>query len=567
MSNIADSTATNERRNIFTVNVEDYYQVGAFKDLIQPDHWERFDTRLRINIEATLALLSETNNLATFFTSGWIAENHPDLLRFIAAEGHEIACQGYHQQGINDLPPNAFEEDLNRSKQTVEDAIGVAVNGFRIGRGWIGPPDMWALDVLHRHGFLYDSSLCPLGRQFATEDFRLRLHRHKVGAETIWEVPVSTARWMGWSIPFSGGNYVRQLPSWPVREAAARWIERRDAPLVMYFHIWEIDAEQPNISAANWLQRMRHYRNLERMRERMHYFLTRYRFTSVQKYLGFTENRIAARTSIEQQVPATTPITLKEKPSRQYDLTVVVPCYNEEASLNFLNETLDKLIKNSVGTLELNFVFVNDGSTDSTKEILNRLFGNRADVVIVNHVSNAGIGQAIITGFEQAKTEYVAVIDADCTFDPLQLPEMIQQMGPNTAAIAASPFHQRGRVANVPEWRLLLSRGAAFLYRQVLSHKFSGYTSCFRIYKADTIKGMKIYNPGFCGVTEILARLDLAGYELLECPAELNIRLLGQSKINLFRTTLDHLQLIVRIAASRWFNLELPAPKHSTAVE
>ncbi|MEM7468835.1 MAG: polysaccharide deacetylase family protein, partial [Pseudomonadota bacterium] len=153
-----DRPSTTERRHIFTVNVEDYYQVGAFKDLIQPDHWERFDTRLKINIEATLALLNETNNHATFFTSGWIAKNHPELLRTIATAGHEIACQGYHQQGVNDLPPGAFAEDLKRSKFTVEDAIGAAVNGFRIGRGWIGPADLWVLDTLQEQGFLYDSS-------------------------------------------------------------------------------------------------------------------------------------------------------------------------------------------------------------------------------------------------------------------------------------------------------------------------------------------------------------------------------------------------------------------------
>ena len=239
----AHSTVAKERRHIFTVNVEDYYQVGAFRNFIQPDHWERFDTRLKINLEATLGLLEETNNLATFFTSGWIAKKYPELLRMITAAGHEVACQGYHQQSINELPPDAFAEDIKSSKHTVEDAIGAAVNGFRIGRGWIGSGDLWALDSLHSQGFLYDSSLCPIGKQFSTEDFRFRLHKHQLESGTLWEVPVSAARWMGWAIPFSGGNYVRQFPRWPVREAAARWIERREAPLVMYFHVWEIDAD------------------------------------------------------------------------------------------------------------------------------------------------------------------------------------------------------------------------------------------------------------------------------------------------------------------------------------
>jgi len=212
----------------------------------------------------------------------------------------------------------------------------------------------------------------------------------------------------------------------------------------------------------------------------------------------------------------------------------------------------------------LSFVFVNDGSTDATESILQSLFGQNPDSRIVSHAENRGIGQAIITGFSQAETEFVAVIDADCTFDPLQLPDMFQLMDSDIAAVAASPFHQRGRVANVPEWRLLLSRGAAFLYRLVLNHQFSGYTSCFRIYRTDAIKGMTVANPGFCGVTEILARLDIAGHKLVECPAELHIRLLGQSKINLFRTTVDHLKLIVRIGAARWLGIPLPAGNKDT---
>ena len=113
-------------------------------------------------------------------------------------------------------------------------------------------------------------------------------------------------------------------------------------------------------------------------------------------------------------------------------------------------------------------------------------------------------------------------------------------------------------MSNVPGWRLALSRGAAFLYRCVLHHQFSSYTSCFRIYRRTAIAELSVYNLGFCGVAEILARLDLAGYRLVECPAELQLRLLGESKINLAKTIVDHVQLIVRLAAARWLKIPLP---------
>lgn len=547
------------RRHIVTINVEDYFQVGAFSQLIPFAHWERFEGRVQRNTEATLALLEQTRNRATFFASGWMAENQPGILRRIVEQGHEVACQGYHQQSVRELPPAAFRDDLTRSRAAVEDATGRAVQGFRIGRGWIGPDDLWALDVLAEEGFRFDSSLCPRRRQFAREPGRFIVHRHRANGGALWEVPVSAARLAGFAVPFSGGNYVRQLPEWPVREAVARWTERREGPLVMYFHIWELDTEQPAISAASWVQRLRHYRNLGAMPGRMRYFLERYPFTSISDYLSLADEPAAARAVTAEprdEAPAT--VTSPGPAQGARELTVVVPCYNEEASLAYLERTLAAFSAAHAHDLRLSFVFVDDGSTDATWDRLEALFGRRPDCTLLRHARNRGIAAAIVTGIAHARTELVAVVDADCTFDPMQLGDMVRQMAPDVAAVAASPFHASGRVANVPPWRLALSRGAAFLYRCVLNHQFSSYTSCFRIYRRSAVEGIGVWKSGFCGVAEILARLDLAGHRLVECPAELETRVLGQSKINLLRTIADHLHLLARLACARWLGIPLP---------
>lgn len=549
------------RRHIVTINVEDYFQVGAFSQLIPYAHWERFEGRVKRNTETTLALLAQTRNRATFFASGWMAENQPAILRTIVEHGHELACQGYHQQSVRELPPSAFRTDLQRSRKALEDATGRAVQGFRIGRGWIGPDDLWALDVLAEEGFRFDSSLCPRGRQFAREPGRFIVHRHRGPSGELWEVPVSAARIGGVAVPFSGGNYVRQLPEWPVREAAVRWTERREGPLVMYFHIWELDTEQPNISAASWLQRLRHYRNLAAMPGRMRHFLERYPFTSISDYLSLADEAapLPAATTAggADDVPAHVPSQPGPAEGAR-DLTVVVPCYNEEASLAYLDRTLAAFAEAHRAALRLRFVFVDDGSTDATWDRLETLFGRRRDCTLLRHARNRGIAAAIVTGIARAESELVAVVDADCTFDPMQLGEMVRLMGPDVAAVAASPFHASGRVANVPPWRLALSRGAAFLYRCVLNHQFSSYTSCFRIYRRSAVADIGVWKSGFCGVAEILARLDLAGHRLVECPAALETRVLGQSKINLLRTIADHLHLLGRLACARWLGIPLP---------
>jgi len=557
---VADGTKRGTARNhIVTVNVEDYFQVGAFRDIIPFQHWERFDTRIQRNTESTLELLEATQNRATFFASGWIGENYGEILRTITEHGHEIACTGYYQQSIRDIPPAAFEQDLQRSRNALEDATGQSVVGFRVGRGRIGPDDLWALDALQDNSFLYDSSICPIGRQFLHEQWRSRLHQHQAARGEIWEVPPSATRKFGWAIPFSGGNYVRQLPEWPIKEAAARWVEARDAPLVMYFHIWELDSEQPNISAAPLLQRIRHYRNIGKMPGRVRYFLEKYPFTSVREYLDLTVDPVKADRHLAFPAPVPKVLTAASASTPQTELTIVIPCYNEEASLRYLARTLSQFEEDTCSKLRSYFITVDDGSTDKTWSVLQSLFGSNPEFKLLRHEENQGIASAILTGVREAKTEYVAVIDADCTFDPRQLSDMIDMMEDSVAAVCASPLHPSGSIANVPQWRMALSRGAAFLYRCVLRHKFSSYTSCFRIYRRESLQGMVVHYDGFCGVAEILARLDMQGYALRECAANLEVRVLGESKINLASTIFDHLKLVSRLAMARWLSIPLPA--------
>jgi glycosyltransferase involved in cell wall biosynthesis len=325
----------------------------------------------------------------------------------------------------------------------------------------------------------------------------------------------------------------------------------------MYFHIWELDTDQPVISAANWIQRIRHYRNLAGMPERVQYFLERYPFTSIKNYLDLEDEAII-RSPPEVSDGKLIPSSAYGSKPAGIPLDIVIPCYNEEASLAYLYNTLGKFIAASAGTLVPKFIFVNDGSSDTTSEKLSTYFGDRADCALYSHHENQGIAAAIITGFKHSSADLVAVLDADCTFDPMQLIEMVPMVRDGVDIVAASPLHSRGAITNVPKWRLLLSQGAAFLYRLVLHHQLTSYTSCFRVYRRSAVTGIAVYNRGFCGVAEILARLDLSGCRIVECPALLNTRVLGQSKINLAKTTTDHLRLVGRLAAARWFKIPLP---------
>ena len=543
-------------KNILTINIEYYFQVGAFSHLIPYDEWERFEDRIRRNTEAALKLLNRSGARATFFVSGWIAEKHPDIFQSIIEAGHEVASQGYYQQSIRDAPSELFRADVRRAKLLIKTATGKQVRGFRIGRGWIGPDDLWALKVLGQEGFAYDSSVCPLGHQFRSDPEKFAVHNVALENIELTEIPASSVRVLGYALPFAGGNYLRQLPQIFTHKAAQDWIDQNDAPLVMYFHIWELDRNQPDITAAGWLQRIRHYRNLGNMQDRIRYFLDRYPFTSVEDYLQLSPATLTSRSATARVEVELNPAAKAESGSGTF-VSIVVPCFNEEASIAYLERTLEQFSNSTLGKLQLEFVFVDDGSTDKTWSKLNDTFSDRDNCKVLRHEKNVGIASAILTGTRQCSADLVAVIDADCTFSPSQIEQMLQLMADDVTVVVASPFHSQGAVRNVPGWRLLISKTASFMYRQLMRNKLSSYTSCFRIYRRLAISHMKIRDTGFCGVTEILARLDLAGHRIVECPAELQVRLLGESKIHLFRVTLDHLQLIARLIAARIFATRL----------
>lgn len=95
------------------------------------------------------------------------------------------------------------------------------------------------------------------------------------------------------------------------------------------------------------------------------------------------------------------------------------------------------------------------------------------------------------------------------------------------------------------------------LYRGLMRNKLTSYTSCFRIYRRELIAEMEVSNGGFCGITEILARLDLENRTVVEVPAVLQVRLLGQSKIRLLQVIGNHLRLLAKIFAARFLAIDL----------
>ena len=554
---LGDHAGSAPRSHLLTVVLEDYYHVAPLKSVVMDDRLYRFERRVESNTRKALDLLDEFNISATFFVLGVIADEMPELVREVADRGHEVASKGYFHRGIDDFDRNGFRDDVARSREVLERASGARVHGYRIGHRWFAPRDLWALDVLVAEGFAYDSSVRPLFRRYAREPWRRLPHRHSCKDGEIWEFPLSTWSVGRWSFPISGGNWFRQFPHWLMRRAVAAWEKSTLAPFLMYFHVWELDPDQPRIQGAPLEQRIRQYRNLDKMAEIIRYYLGHYRFIGIADYLGLPHTGVVSERSQprpeasadERETSAERrPVTLA---ASKQPVSIVVPCFNEALILPYLANTLKSVETALSPRYDLRYIFVDDGSRDTTWSSLKALFGSQSDCLLLQHPTNRGVAAAILSGIGRAETEIVCSMDCDCTYDPHQLRSLIPMLTDGVDMVTASPYHAEGLVRNVPRWRLFLSKSLSSMYRLVLHHRLATYTSCFRVYRRNAMLGLQIREGGFLGVAEMLGRLDLQGGRIVECPAVLEARLLGHSKMKTARTILGHLRLLIRLGSAR----------------
>ncbi len=545
-----------EGPQLASVVLEDYFQVAPLRSVVRTAQWQRFETRVEANTLKALDLLDEFRVKATFFVLGWIADEMPEVIREVTRRGHEVASKGYEHRSIREYSPDSFREDVARSREAIERACGTRVHGYRIAHGWFGPDDLWALDVLADEGYNYDSSVRPIYWRFSGERHRriVHLYRHDQGG--LWEIPLSTWSLGGWSFPISGGNYFRQLPHWLMTRAVESWVRRADSPFVLYFHVWEFDPDQPRIRAAPLLERVRQYRNLDRMENIIRHYLERYRFVPIGDWLGLPRAAEPATRTVRSAQPgsvtAPLPATAESPaPIRKQAVTVVVPCFNEELILPYLARTLDSVEAVLGQRYAFQFIFVDDGSTDGTWSSLEATFQHRANCRLLRHQRNRGVAEAILTGIRNARTKIVCSIDCDCTYDPHQLGKLIPMLEPGVDMVTASPYHPAGQVRNVPSWRLALSRGLSGLYRIVLRQRLATYTSCFRVYRRRSFLDLRVREAGFLGVAEMIGILTLRKGRIVECPAVLESRLFGASKMKVVKTIVGHLGLLIRLAVRR----------------
>jgi polysaccharide deacetylase family protein (PEP-CTERM system associated) len=255
--------------NGLSVDVEDWFQVGAFENVISRDDWDTLADRVERNCAVILDLFAAAEVKATFFTLGWVAQRHGPLMRRIVAEGHELASHGWDHGRVFKLDAKSFAEDLDRARKTLEDAAGVKISGYRAPSFSIDRRTPWAYMVLAEQGYTYSSSVAPIAHDHYGWREAPRFAFKPLPWASLIEIPVTTVEFGNRRLAAGGGGFFRVLPyrftQWAIRKVN----ERDERPAIFYFHPWEIDAGQPRVSYAPLRSRLRHYTNIERMEEKL----------------------------------------------------------------------------------------------------------------------------------------------------------------------------------------------------------------------------------------------------------------------------------------------------------
>jgi polysaccharide deacetylase family protein (PEP-CTERM system associated) len=216
-------------------------------------HYGKITEPVRGSIERQtkiiLDLLEETDNKATFFILGALAQYRPGLVKEIAARGHEIGIHSHRHDQMFTLNYDQAKEDIATAQKIVTDIIGGPVYGYRAPFFSVKRDNLYVLEILADLGLIYDSSIFPMKLpRYGIGDFPTadRLYSLPNGKEIV-ELPMTVGNLMNRKWPVCGGGYMRLLPAFMVRKIF-KSINANDRDSMIYMHPYEFDSEPIDIS-------------------------------------------------------------------------------------------------------------------------------------------------------------------------------------------------------------------------------------------------------------------------------------------------------------------------------
>ncbi len=265
----------------FTVDVEEWFQVGAFENTLSVKDWPQLESRVELQTHKILKILQDHKIKATFFCLGWVAERVPSLLKEICEHGHEIACHGMAHQRLYTMSRQEFRADIKKSKQLIENAAGVEIAGYRAPSFSLTNEVWWVYEELKNLGFKYSSSLYPVKTDHYGDAETPRQPFYPCGASGVLEIPMTVCDTGLKRVPASGGGYFRLLPYKISKYLLENGAKQSNVPAIFYMHPWEIDPEQPYVKEAPLLSKFRHYQGQKNLPQKLSKLMTDLKWDSM----------------------------------------------------------------------------------------------------------------------------------------------------------------------------------------------------------------------------------------------------------------------------------------------
>lgn len=483
-----------------SIDASEWFHDPAWRAHLSRRHWRRLESRVARAIDSAGALCERAGARATFFVAGAIAERHPGLLQRLVAAGHEVGSAGHEPVDLDTVAigdREALFAGWARARQAIEAATGQRVRGFRApwpsNRG-----EAWWRDTLRAAGYAYDASAPACDGQIFDAN------------------------------------------------------RGKSALVLATFVAWELDDEQPRLGALPRSAQRAHYDLLRDAGPRFAAALAEGPWAPIADVLRLPKEpvSVAMPPPVVRSAVAAAPVPGAPR------VAIVVPMKDEAEGVPSLIDELDRLANDLRERAACEFVFVDDGSTDRTWDLLQARVAGRTDCKAVRHARNLGVAAAIRSGVLATAAPTIVSIDADLSYDPAEIASMLALLDASDTngradVVTASPYHPRGSVRNVPAWRLALSRTLSACYRALVGSPVHTWTACFRAYRRAAIVDLPLANPGFLGTAELLVRVLRRGGVVREHPCELQARLFGQSKMKVLRTIRQHVGLLWQVARRR----------------
>ncbi|MEO1136479.1 MAG: XrtA system polysaccharide deacetylase [Pseudomonadota bacterium] len=282
----AISTKPETAKFAMSVDVEDYFQVWAFSDVISRQSWDGYALRVGEMTRRCLDLFDANDIKATFFTLGWVAERDQALVKEIAARGHEVASHGYDHTKVTDQSRDEFFADISKTKSMLEDLCGVDVKGYRAAGFSICDETPWAYEALAQAGYLYSSSTHPISHDHYGDAQAPQTPYRPLSSSPLIEAPVATVKLLGKRVSAAGGGWFRAAPLPLSKALLSKASASLDGPVIFYFHPWEIDPDQPRMKRAKRKSKLRHYLGLRHMEAKLQNVLRCFAWGRIDRALG-----------------------------------------------------------------------------------------------------------------------------------------------------------------------------------------------------------------------------------------------------------------------------------------